>query len=93
MLVFASVVLGGSAGGLLGANAQHAEQLVMGILQDVGDILQSFEGGPNDPKSPVTNASSLAEDRARLDSASQKANELANELQNIQDGLTGRDGR
>ncbi|HEY2592743.1 MAG TPA: hypothetical protein VGK33_02455 [Chloroflexota bacterium] len=92
-MVLASAVVVGSAGGLLGANAQHAEQLVTGILQDVGDILQSFEGGPNDPKSPVTHASSLAEDRARLDSARQKADELANELQNIQDGLTGHDGR
>jgi hypothetical protein len=41
----------------------------------------------------VTNASSLAEDRARLNDATQKANELQNELQNVQDGLTGRDGR
>jgi hypothetical protein len=93
MLVFASVVLGGSAGGLLGANAQHAEQSLTGILQDVGDILQSFAGGPNDPQSPVRNGSSLAEDRAHLNDATQKANELQNELQNIQDGLTGRDGR
>ena len=91
VLVFASVVVGGSAGGVLGVNAQHAEQLLTGILQDVGDILQSFEGGPDDPKSPVTNASSLAEDQARLDSASRKASELATEMQKIQDGAAGND--
>jgi hypothetical protein len=93
VLVVASVVVGGSAGGVLGANAQHAEQLLRGILQDVGAILQSFEGGPDDPKSPVTNASSLAQDRARLDAATQKASELATEIQKIQDGVAGRDRR
>jgi hypothetical protein len=93
VLVFASIVVGGSAGGLLGVNAQHAEQLLTGILRDVGAILQSFEGGPDDPRSPVTNASSLAEDQARLDAASRKANELASEMQHIQDGNAGRDGR
>ncbi len=92
-LVFASVLVGGSAGGVLGVNAQHAEQLLTGILQDVGAILQSFEGGPDDPKSPVTNKSSLAEDQARLSAASAKANELAIELQRIQDGVAGRDRR
>ena len=93
VLVFASVVVGSSAGGLLGANAQHAEDLLAGILRDVGAILQSFEGGPDDPKSPVTNASSLAEDQAHLDAATRKADQLATELQHIQDGPTGRDGR
>jgi hypothetical protein len=93
VLIFASVVVGGSAGGLLGVNGQRAEQLLTGILQDVGAILQSFEGGPDDPKSPVTNASSLAEDRARLNDASSKASELASEMQHIQDGISGRDGR
>jgi hypothetical protein len=91
VLIFASVVVGGSAGGVLGVNAQHAEQLLAGILQDVGAILQSFEGGPDDPKSPVTNTSSLAEDQARLDAASQKASELATEMQKMQDGVAGRD--
>ena len=92
-LVLASALFGGGAAGLLGANAQHAEQLLTGILQDVGAILQSFEGGPDDPKSPITNSSSLADDQARLDAARGKANDLAIELQHLQDGAAGRDRR
>jgi hypothetical protein len=90
-LVFASVVLGASAGPVLGVNLQRAEDPLVGILQDVGAILSSFSGGPDDPKSPVTSSATLAQDSARLDAATRKANELATELHNIQEATAERD--
>lgn len=92
-LVLASAVFGSGAVGLFGANPQYAEQLLTGILQDIGGILQSFEGGPDDPRGPVANPSSLADDQSRLAAATRKANELATELQRIEDGVAGRDRR
>ncbi|HEY1292655.1 MAG TPA: hypothetical protein VGJ60_06130 [Chloroflexota bacterium] len=85
ILIAASVVLGTSAGPMLGANTQRAEELVVGILQDVVAILSSFAGGPDDPQGPVTNSATLARDSARLDAATQKANELASEMRSLQD--------
>jgi hypothetical protein len=82
--ILASVIVGTSAGAV-GLNA-HARELLAGIFDDVAAILSSFEGGPDDPKSPVTNSATLKQDAARLDSATQKANQLASELSN----LTGR---
>jgi hypothetical protein len=92
-LIFASVVLGSSAGSAFGVDSQHAQQLLMSMLQDVAAILNSFAGGPNDPTNPVTNSAALAQDAARLDGATRKANELAVELQRIQDEATQRVSR
>jgi hypothetical protein len=58
----------------------HASDLLMGMLQDVGAILRSFEGGPDDPASPVTNAATLQNDSDHLDSATAKAEQLASEI-------------
>jgi hypothetical protein len=76
---------------MLDVNTQHAEELVLGIVQDMATILSSFAGGPDDPHSPVTNSSTLAQDAARLDSATQKANELAAEMRRLQDRTSQRD--
>jgi hypothetical protein len=75
----ASLILGSSA---LGLNAQ-ARDLLVGMFEDVGAILKSFAGGPDDPNSPVTNSATLKQDAARLDSATHKANQLAAELDNL----------
>ncbi|MBV8713870.1 MAG: hypothetical protein JO020_02565 [Chloroflexi bacterium] len=74
--LLASVILGTSAVGL----SPHARELLTGIFQDVGSILNSFTGGPDDPHSPVTNSVTLKQDSARFDSATQKAQQLATEL-------------
>jgi hypothetical protein len=92
-VIFASAVLGVSAGPMLGVNPQRVENLLLGIFEDVGDILRSFEGGPDDPKGPVQNSATLTQDSARLDAATRKANQLAVELQNFQAGKAQREGR
>jgi len=85
-IVFASAALGISTGPVLGVNPQRVENLLVGIFEDVSEILRSFEGGPDDPKGPVQNSATLAQDSARLDAATRKANQLAIELQNVQAG-------
>ena len=92
-VVFASTVLGVSAGPVLGINPQRVENLLLGIFEDVGDIFRSFEGGPDDPRGPVQNSATLAQDAARLDAATRKANQLAIELQNLQAGKAQHEGR
>ena len=85
-IVAACVIVGASAGTSIGpASIQHVRELLSGIFDDVGAILNSFNGGPNDPASPVTNATALNNDVARLNAASGKAQDLAAELQRIKD--------
>jgi len=91
-IVFATAALGVSAGPVLGLNPQRVENLLVGIFEDIGDILRSFEGGPDDPKGPLQNSATLAQDSAHLDAATRKANQLAIELQNIQVGKAQREG-
>jgi hypothetical protein len=76
MGILAAAILGTSAIGL----DANARDLLVGMFDDVGAILQSFEGGPNDPRSPVNNQDTLQRDSAYLDSATQKAQQLAYEL-------------
>jgi hypothetical protein len=76
MGILAAAVLGTSAMGL----DAHARDLLVGMFDDVGAILQSFEGGPTDPGSPVSNQETLQRDAEYLDSATQKARQLATEL-------------
>jgi len=81
---FAAITLvGGSAGATMGINGQRVEKLLEGIFQDVGAILQSFEGGPDDPTNPVANSATLQKDSQRLDAATRKANDLADELNKL----------
>jgi hypothetical protein len=63
----------------------HIGDLVAGILEDMGAILSSFANGPDDPKGPVSDQTTLDRDAAHLDSATQKANQLASELSRLQD--------
>ena len=80
--ILASLIIGTWAGATVGLNA-HARELLTGIFDDVGAILNSFAGGPDDPSNPVTNQATLKQDAARLDSATRKANQLATELNNL----------
>ena len=85
--------MGAVAGTSLGpASFAHVEELLTGIFDDVGAILTSFSGGPDDPNGPVTNGTTLSKDAARLDAASHKAQDLVVELNRIK-GEAGRDGR
>lgn len=76
MGLLAATILGTSAIGL----DAHARDLLVGMFEDVGAILHSFEGGPDDPHSPVSNQDALQRDAEYLDSANLKARQLANEL-------------
>jgi hypothetical protein len=80
--ILAPLIIGTSAGATVGLNT-HARELLTGIFEDVGAILNSFAGGPDDPTNPVTNQATLKEDAARLDSATRQANQLATELNNL----------
>jgi hypothetical protein len=77
-------VVGTSAGASMGVDGRRVEALLSSIFRDVGSILSSFAGGPDDPKNPVTNSVTLQRDAQRLDAATQKANALADELQKLQ---------
>ena len=79
-IVLAGAVLGGSGAVFNMPQLERARQLVGGIVEDVAAIATSFAGGPNDPKSPVVDQSTLAQDKARLDAATRKAEQLSNEL-------------
>ena len=59
-------------------------ELVAGILDEVGAILTSLSSGPEDPKGPVRDENALKQDSARLDAATHKAAQLANELSRLQ---------
>ena len=80
--ILAPLIIGTSAGATVGLNSD-ARELLTGIFEDVGAILNSFAGGPDDPTNPVTNQATLKQDAARLDSATRKANQLATELNNL----------
>jgi hypothetical protein len=86
LLAAVCLFLGGSGHipSLEAIDQTRVRELVTGILQDVGAILNSFAGGPEDPKGPVNDRNTLATDAARLDSATQKANQLASELSRLQ---------
>ncbi|MBV9174322.1 MAG: hypothetical protein JOZ81_30035 [Chloroflexi bacterium] len=63
---------------------QRIQQLVMGIATDVDGIYQSVAAGPNDPHSPVNDRSALTDDAQRLGAAQDKARQLEDELQKLQ---------
>lgn len=62
---------------------ERTRQLIVGIFDDVAAIASSFAGGPNDVKSPVVDQSTLTRDKARLDAATLKAQQLSDELRRL----------
>jgi hypothetical protein len=89
-IVLAAAVLSGSGAMLNVPQLERARQLIGGIVEDLAAIASSFAGGPNDPKSPVLDQSSLARDKARLEAATQKAEQLADELRRLRGSDPGR---
>jgi hypothetical protein len=84
-IVLGSIVLGGASGAALHLpQLDRARALVGGIFDDISAIAESFAGGPDDPHSPVADKAALARDKARLDSATDKAKELSSELRRLQ---------
>jgi hypothetical protein len=65
-------------------NDAHVRELLSGIFEDVGAILTSFSGGPEDARGPVQDRSTLMRDSNRLDAATRKAEQLATELSKLQ---------
>ena len=78
-LIVASVALGGWAG----TSFPRVNALLSGIVEDVGGIARSFSGGPNDPHSPVIDAVTRSQDAQRLQAATDKADQLAQEVQKL----------
>jgi hypothetical protein len=80
------VALAAALGGWAGTSVPPVNQLLAGIFDDVGAIARSFSGGPDDPNGPVVSAATRNQDAVRLQAATVKANQLANELQHLKDG-------
>ena len=58
--------------------------MLVGIGEDVGAILQSLSGRPDAPHHPVNDPAALKQDQDRLESATNKAHDLADELDKLQ---------
>ena len=69
---------------------EPTRQLMAGIVADVEAILVSFAGGPSDPKNPIVNDATLRADKARLDAATNKAEQLSSELSRLKGEAGGR---
>lgn len=65
---------------------QRVQQLLAGIADDIMSILESFSGGPDSPHSPVSDPSALHDDANRLGAATDKARDLADELDRLRQG-------
>ena len=84
--LLAILMLGAGLGGWAGTSVPNVNQLLAGIFDDVGAIARSFSGGPDDPNGPVVSVATRNQDAERLHAATEKANQLADELQHLQDG-------
>ena len=62
------------------ARMQRVSALLGGIAEDVRAIFQSFAGGPDSPHNPVNDRAALNDAAGRLASATDKARDLAGEL-------------
>jgi hypothetical protein len=77
------LILGAAVGGWTGTSFPHITELLGGIFDDVGEIARSFTGGPDDPHGPVVDAATRSQDAQRLQAATDKADQLAQELQRL----------
>ncbi len=84
--LLAVIALSAALGGWAGSSVPRVNELLGGIFDDIGGIAKSFSGGPDDPNGPVVNAVARDQDAARLQAATDKANQLADELQQLRDG-------
>jgi hypothetical protein len=67
-----------------GSPLQRIQQLMVGIGEDIGAILQSLSSRPDAPHNPVSDPAALKEAENRLESATSKAHDLADELDKLQ---------
>jgi len=84
--ILAVVALSAALGGWAGTSVPRINQLLAGIFDDVGGIARSFSGGPDDPNGPVVSAATRGQDAERLQAATDKANQIADELQHLKNG-------
>jgi hypothetical protein len=68
------------------SGAQRVRELLAAIFEDIASIADSFSGGLDNPRNPVSDPNTLKRDSARLDAATRKANELAQVLDTIRNG-------
>ncbi len=85
----AGLALMGSAGihpdpGATAAAAVRVQTRLRSIAQDIAAIFESASGGIDGPKSPLNDPISLKEARARLDSATRTARDLATDLSDLE---------
>jgi hypothetical protein len=69
------------------AEAQQVRDLAAGLTDDVGSLMDTFSDGFDSPQSPVNNPVALKQASARLEAATNKANQLVAELQTIRNGV------
>jgi hypothetical protein len=85
LVALAALIAAVSAGAPHAAvDTSRVKDLLTGIAQDIGAIYDAFAGGPNDPHSPVNDQVALRDAASHLDSATARANQLADELQRVQ---------
>jgi hypothetical protein len=66
--------------------AVRVRELLAAIFEDIASIADSFSGGLDNPRNPVSDPSTLKRDSERLDAATRKANQLAQVLDTIRNG-------
>ncbi len=84
-MLLAVIALSAAFGGWAGSSVPRVNELLGGIFDDVGSIARSFSGGPDDPNGPVVSARTRNQDAQLLESATDKANRLASEIEHVRD--------
>jgi len=68
------------------SEAARVRDLLAAIFEDVASIADSFSGGLDNPRNPVSDPNTLKRDSERLDAATRKANQLSQVLDSIRNG-------
>jgi hypothetical protein len=84
LLTAACTPAAGAYSAATGPAGARARDLLLGIADDVRSIFEAFSDGIDAPKSPVNDPIALKRAKSDLDSATTKAEELANELADLQ---------
>jgi hypothetical protein len=64
----------------------RVRELLTAMFDDIASIADSFSGGLDNPRNPVSDPVTLKRDSDRLDAATRKAHELAQVLETIRNG-------
>jgi hypothetical protein len=84
LLTAACAPAAGAYSAATGPAGARARDLLVGIAEDVRSIFEAFSDGIDAPKSPVNDPIALKRAKSDLDSATNKAEELADELIDLQ---------